>query len=80
VIKGGVGAVPVRFEGLPSAGGYLLERLENGRSNPLDQSVHGNDFWQTDWDPSRNTYSQTYNLPLDGSPESTWVLRRVVRR
>ena len=30
---------------------------------PLDQNIHGNDFWQTDYDPTTSTWSRTYNLP-----------------
>jgi hypothetical protein len=30
----------------------------------LDQSVHGNDFWQTDYDAGTKTWSQTYNVPI----------------
>jgi len=73
-IRGGVGAVPIRFEGLPSATGYTLYRLEGARRIPLDQSVHGNDFWQADYDAESETYKLTFNLPLDGLEESTWIL------
>ena len=43
---------------------------------PLDQSVHGNDFWQADFNAGDQTYSLTYNLPLDGKSSSTWVLKK----
>jgi len=73
-IKGGVGAVPLRFEGLRSTAGYALFRLQGGRRVPLDQSVHGNDFWQTDCDAESGTYKMSFNLPLDGVEETTWLL------
>jgi hypothetical protein len=31
---------------------------------PCDQSVHGNDFWQTDRDAESGTWSRTVTLPL----------------
>ena len=30
----------------------------------MDQSVHGNDFWQCNYDPVEKFWSQTFNLPL----------------
>jgi len=73
-VSGGVGVVPIRFEGLRSVAGLTLHRKEGGRLTPLDQSVNGNDFWQTDYDAESKTYRMTFNLPLDGVAESTWVL------
>ena len=60
---GGLGYVPVTFEGLDSANGYRLE--VDGVE--LDQSVHGNDFWQSDFNPSSGKWSRTYNLPAKGA-------------
>jgi hypothetical protein len=74
-IEGGVGYVPIRFEGLPSATGYQLYQVINGQAQALDQSVHGNDFWQTDYDTATNRYSRVYNLPLDELKTSTWMLK-----
>jgi hypothetical protein len=31
---------------------------------PRDQAVHGNDFWQTDFDAESRTWSQTVTVPL----------------
>ncbi len=75
-IQGGVGHVPIRFEGLRTADGYALYEQAGFRRNRLDQSVHGNDYWQTDYDARTNTYKMTFNLPLDGKATSTWVLKR----
>lgn len=74
-IKGGVGFVPIRFERLPIADGYRLYEEVAGKLVPLDQSAHGNDFWQAEYDAFTKTYSLTYNLPLDGKPTSRWVLK-----
>ena len=58
-VQGGVGWLPVTFTGLASHRGYELR--VGGR--PFSQSIHGNDFWQTDYDPSTRRWSQTFNLP-----------------
>ncbi len=75
-IKGGVGYVPMRFEGLPSADGYVLYEAVDSTLVPLDQSEHGRDFWQTDSDPNTGSLSMTFNVLLDGKPSSRWVLKR----
>lgn len=62
-VKGGLGFVPVTFTGLKSPTGHILKI--NGKA--VNQGVHGNDFWQTDFDSESQTWSQTYNLPLEGS-------------
>lgn len=58
-IEGGVGFIPVTFTGLGSHRGQLL--TVDGQL--FDQSVHGNDFWQTDFDPASRKWSRTYNIP-----------------
>jgi hypothetical protein len=73
-IQGGVGAVPIRFEGLESRTGYRLYQVVNGERTLFDQSAHGNDYWQTDYDPTTKLYMITFNLSLDGLQESTWIL------
>ncbi|MBK1832042.1 LamG domain-containing protein [Verrucomicrobiaceae bacterium R5-34] len=75
-IQGGVGYVPIRFEGLKHATGYQLYQVIDGQEVRLDQAVHGNDFWQTDYHAESQTYQRTYNLPLDGLKQSQWLLRR----
>ena len=75
-IKGGVGAVPVSFEGLESNNGYRLYQVINGKRKPFDQSVHGHDFWQTDYDAATGTYKMSFNVPLDELSESTWILTK----
>ncbi len=58
-LTGGIGCVPVTFTGLASPRNSTL--TVDGA--PCNQSVHGNDFWQTDYDPVTRTWSRTYNLP-----------------
>jgi hypothetical protein len=66
-LAGGVGYVPITFTGLDSSQGCTL--LLNGKR--LDQSVHGNDFWQTDYDASTRRWSQTYNIRLTNDHSHT---------
>lgn len=76
-IRGGVGAVPIRFDGLETASGYVLYRDVDGQLVPLNQSVHGNDYWQTVYDAGINTYQMSFNLPLDGMKSSKWLLKQI---
>ena len=68
--------MPLRIEGLPTADGYQLYQIVDGQAQPLDQSVQGNDFWQTDYDPSSQTFRRSYNLPLDAGGVSHWRLAK----
>lgn len=74
-IDGGVGYVPIRFEGLKRATDYVLYQIIDGVEVKLDQSVHGNDFWQTDYDTKTQTYKITFNLPLNQGGVTEWYLR-----
>ncbi len=58
-LQGGTGFIPVTFTGLPTHD--TPHPTFDGQ--PFDQSVHGNDFWQTDYDPQTQTWSRTYNFP-----------------
>lgn len=60
-LKGGAGYVPVTFAGVPSAGGVL-----SIDGKPLDQTVHGRDFWQADYDPRSGTWEITFSIPEAG--------------
>jgi hypothetical protein len=66
-ITGGVGYVPITVTGLPKhrGGGFTID------GTPCDQDVHGNDFWQTDFDPETGTWSQTVTVPLSESADHT---------
>ena len=75
-IKGGLGFIPIRFEGLASPEGYGIYDVTAGVEVRLDQAVQGNDFWQTDFDAASGTYRMVFNLPVDGRASSQWVLKR----
>jgi hypothetical protein len=55
----------VTFTDLTDYKGYSLRIMRDGTSTRLDQSAHGDDYWQTDYDPSTGAWRQTYNVPLD---------------
>ena len=59
-LRGGIGYVPITFNNLTTARGFEL--LFDGQK--LDQSVHGNDFWQTDYDATSKRWSLTFNVPI----------------
>jgi hypothetical protein len=60
-LAGGLGYVPITFTGLHSPRGHALFIDDK----PLNQGIHGNDFWQTDYDAESKTWSQTFNIPVD---------------
>ncbi|MEP4078344.1 LamG domain-containing protein [Haloferula sp.] len=60
-LSGGIGFIPVTFTNLSSSSVGSL--LIDGKA--LDQSVHGHDFWQTDFDTKTQTWSRTYNIPAN---------------
>ena len=72
-IAGGIGYLPVTFSGLSDYRGYEL--LVDG--HPLNQAIHGNDFWQTDYDPARRQWRITYNILCDGQHPSRVELRKL---
>ena len=74
-VTGGLGYVPVTFTGLKQPSGFELWQTVDGKRDRVDQSVHGRDFWQTDYDPASKTYRQTYNVPLDSPGDQPRAVR-----
>ena len=75
-IVGGVGAVPVRFEGLSSTD-YVLNEIKQNSEDRFAPEVHGNDYWQTDYNV-KTLFCMTFNVPIDTATatESTWALQK----
>ena len=72
-LTGGLGYVPVTFTGLASPDGYTLS-LDG---QPVDQSVHGNDFWQTDYDVASQQWQVTFNIPFStGKSHAVRLVRK----
>lgn len=72
-VSGGVGYVPVTFTGLRDGRPRTL--LMDGA--PLNQEVHGNDFWQTDYDATRRMWQMTFNIAL--SPDRRHHVKLIVK-
>lgn len=66
-LSGGIGYVPLTFAGCKKSSGYVL--TVNGKV--VDQSVHGSDFWQTDYDASTQKWSHTFNIPVEDTNTRT---------
>lgn len=64
-VTGGLGFVPVTFTGLCNYQGFILQRKVDNNWIDVDQSYHGKDFWQTDFDPNKQRWEITYSLRLD---------------
>lgn len=76
-IRGGIGYVPVSIMGLKKHNGYQLFIERNGIRSLVDQSVNGNDYWQTDFDPKTKTFTRTYNIPLDTPSDKPETIRLI---
>ena len=66
-VTGGLGAVPFTFSGLSDYRAPVLEEQVGGVWTPLDQAVHGQDFWQCDYDAEAGAWAITFTLKLDGT-------------
>ncbi len=61
-VNGGLGYLPITIKGLPTYKGYKLQVEKNGAWVDIDQSVKGNDFWQTYYNANTGEYSLTFNV------------------
>jgi hypothetical protein len=59
-VDGGLGFVPITFTGVKEPRDFVFK--VDGAI--VDQSVHGNDFWQVDADRGTDTWVLTLNVPL----------------
>jgi len=65
-ISGGLGHTPIVFHQLERHDGWTLERLDGESWETVDQSVHGNDFTQVDFDEDAGTWSIVFAVPIEG--------------
>lgn len=80
-IQGGLAYIPITFTGLFGYRGYALFKTDaSGKEVEINQSVHGNDFWQTNYDPASRTWSRTYNVDTDTPGNNRPTVRLVLRR
>ncbi|MDR1666759.1 MAG: T9SS type A sorting domain-containing protein [Bacteroidales bacterium] len=68
-VTGGIGYVPLTVTGLSSYFRPALYVKKNGKWEAVDQSNHGNDFWQVDYDPNTEAWECTYNVNLDSEQD-----------
>ena len=66
----GAGAIPMRFDNVSSS--YCDLYCNDERFN---EEVHGNDFWQTDYDPKTQSFSHSFNVPFDGKNSLHFTLK-----
>jgi hypothetical protein len=64
-ITGGLAYVPLSIRGLTAYTEPLLYEKVGSSWVLIDQSNHGNDFWQMDYEPSSQTWEVTYNVNTD---------------
>lgn len=68
--KGGVGAIPIQFEALPTRD-YVLKQVNNSGAERYI------DFWQTEFD-EKNLFTMTFNVISDDEAlKSSWLLQKV---
>lgn len=75
LLSGGFGYSPITIQGLFRPDGWQLQFWDNGVWVHLDQSVHGNDYWQTRWDEESETYALTFSVDIDAPTEFRLVLQ-----
>lgn len=63
-VTGGLAYVPITVTNLRTP--YNHQLLMDDK--PVDQAVHGNDFWQTEYDPQTRSWSRSYTLPIGAAP------------
>ena len=75
-----MGYVLVTFAGLNDYRGWQLFKSNGGPLVAVDQSVHGNDYWQTDHDAPSGTWRITFNVSLDSPDNEPRTTRLVLKR
>ncbi|MFC1765964.1 hypothetical protein ACFL6U_28290, partial [Planctomycetota bacterium] len=64
-VTGGLGYVPLTISNVSMYRNPELFRKVKGRWQKVDQQVHGNDFWQSEYDAEKGTWDITFNVNLD---------------
>ncbi len=75
-LQGGLGWIPVRLTGLPSADAGKLFRITAAGREPVVQGDPTRAFWQSDYDAATRLWTVTYNLPSTASPVGYVVVPR----
>lgn len=64
-IIGGLAYAPVTITGLSEYANPVFYVKHKDTWEVVDQAVRGNDFWQSDYNVSKQCWEITYNIPLD---------------
>lgn len=65
-VGGGVSYVPISLTRIGNLETPILSQKTPDGWRPVRQDVHGNDFWQTDYDAATDTWEVTFNVRLVG--------------
>ncbi len=76
-VTGGRGYVPLTFTSVKGYSGYELQVKKGSKWQKVDQSVHGNDYWQTYYDVNKKTYELTFNVEHLGEKTQQYQYRLV---
>lgn len=68
-ITKGIGYVPVTVKNVKGFSGWRLQKKEGSDWKTVDQSVHGNDYWQAWYDAESGTYELTFNVHQNGKDD-----------
>lgn len=79
-VTGGHGYIPLTFTGLSGYKGFELFQKTNAGWERIDQSVYGNDFWQTDYNAVAGKWEITYNINLDSPGDARQTREFTFRR
>ncbi|CDF79643.1 conserved hypothetical protein [Formosa agariphila KMM 3901] len=64
-VIGGIGYVPLTLTNVGSYKKPFLFVKEDSKWKKVNQEVHGNDFWQTEFNAENETWDVTFNVNLD---------------
>ncbi len=64
-LTGGKGYMPLVFSGVTDITAPVLWKAQDGCWEEVDQSVHGNDFWQVEYVSSSEDFNLIYGVNLD---------------
>ena len=74
-ITGGKGYVPLVFSGVTNSSNPELWKASDSCWELVDQSVHGKDFWQTNFNPQTSTFDLIYNVNQDLANDESAVIQ-----
>nr|WKR37939.1 glycoside hydrolase [Wenyingzhuangia aestuarii] len=74
-VTGGKGYIPIVFSGLSSVTNPVLWRYSDNCWEIVDQSLHGKDFWQANYNPETASFDLVYNINQDIANDEIAVIQ-----